>query len=230
MDYNTNKYLKAPLSPLIIFYLDQNYSTKEFKIIAEGDTIWSSNNQLVFDNNFCYFNQLPNPHDMDLSEFQKLWNSIGCKSQLNNDSIKSWRNQTFEKVISDMLNYQRLTSNCSGNDAQNEFCRPGECHNTSTMPLSDFQSIWNQAGCKSQLTENDIKIWRHKKYEEVQADIARYGQLSSNCEGDETINDLVNAIQILTHLKTLITVSVRMVKITKKTLGGPIVQQLLNLE
>jgi len=67
------------------------------------------------------------PAQMSLGQYQAIWNKVGCKSILTNDSISIWRTQPFKTVYADMKNYAKKASECSGTDIENEICIPGKC-------------------------------------------------------------------------------------------------------
>ena len=67
------------------------------------------------------------PANAPLSIFQNMFNAAGCKKTLAEADIPWWRKQTWDTVAKDMGAYASLTSNCSGNQNQHDFCAPGKC-------------------------------------------------------------------------------------------------------
>jgi len=128
LDYPKNKYIKYNGQMLPIYYLDIAFNIAEMKIRADGDTIWTTNRDMTFSNDFCYIGGLPDPETMSLQEYQKIWSKIGCKSNLKENDIKSWRQKPLKTIIDNMIKYNKLASTCSGNKEQNELCKPGTCY------------------------------------------------------------------------------------------------------
>jgi len=57
--------------------------------------------------------------------------------------------------------------------------------NPAKVPLSKFQTMFENAGCKKTLTESDATWWRTQKtLDIVQTDMNTYGSLTRNCTGD----------------------------------------------
>jgi len=67
------------------------------------------------------------PANAPLGVFQGMYNAAGCKKILVEGDIGWWRKQTWDTVTRDMGAYASLTSNCSGNQGQHDFCAPGKC-------------------------------------------------------------------------------------------------------
>ena len=55
-----------------------------------------------------------------------------------------------------------------------------------TAPLSTFQSMFNNAGCRRQLVEGDVWWWRARENMDiVQNDMNEYARLTRSCIGDD---------------------------------------------
>jgi len=67
------------------------------------------------------------PSKMTIAEFQEIWNKAGCKSTLTEEDVKKWRSLEYNAVIKEIDNYFKLSKDCNGTDAQNNFCLPGKC-------------------------------------------------------------------------------------------------------
>ena len=62
--------------------------------------------------------------------------------------------------------------------------------NPAKMTLNEFQELWNKAGCKSILKEENLAKWRTQDYKTVLKDIENLNNLTKNCNGTDAQNNL----------------------------------------
>lgn len=117
-----------------------------------------------------------NPASMSLNQYQKLWNNIGCKSILTEDSLSWWRKQDYQTVINDMKNYYKLAVNCSGDDKQNAICLPGVCPvKGKTAEKTATQKIVSESTLSDVLFKQPASITNVVNLTEMNKVISDYG-------------------------------------------------------
>lgn len=65
--------------------------------------------------------------NLPLSEYQRAFQSIGCKRVLTEADIGWWKTRPFSETLEDMKAYYNLAKDCKGSEFQNNLCMPGLC-------------------------------------------------------------------------------------------------------
>ena len=93
-----------------------------------------------------------NPQNISLSLLQYFFEDAGCTKTLKETDVTWWRGRSsIQDIKNDMNEYARLTTNCSGNSGQHEFCKPGKCPSNKVI----FYSACNYGGRATELDEGE---------------------------------------------------------------------------